>query len=85
MRLGRHRGGEEHRVDRDAIAFGRLTQADASAEQAIFAKGRVGSGRRAAHRASSPAGGNAQARARVTIHPCKRRGIASMLPSTRLV
>ena len=36
MRFRRNRGGEEHRIDRDAIARRRLLQPNAAAEQAVL-------------------------------------------------
>ena len=62
MRLGRHRGGEKDRVDRDPVAILRLAQADPAAEQAILGEGRLCCAR-FAHLAPSPAASR-RARAR---------------------
>ena len=84
MRLGRHRGSEKDRVDGDPIAVHRLAQPDPAAEQAILGEGRLGGG--FAHLASSPAASStARARPKSRSATISRRGIAPMLPSTRLV
>ena len=38
MRLRRDRGGEEHRIDGDAVSCRRLFQANAAAEQTVLSK-----------------------------------------------
>ena len=54
MRFRRDRGGEEHRIDRDAVSRRRLLQANAAAEQTVL--GESGFLRRVlAHCAASPA------------------------------
>ncbi len=39
MRFRRDRGGEEHRIDRDAISRRRLLQANTAAEQTVLGEG----------------------------------------------
>ena len=65
MRLGRHRGSEKDRVDRDPVAVLRLAQAHPAAEQAILGEGRLCCAR-FAHLAPSPAA-SSRARARPMI------------------
>ena len=54
MRFCRNRGGEEHRIDRDAIAHRRLLQANAAAEQTVLGENGLLC-RVLAHCAASPA------------------------------
>src|SRR5215469_702304 len=62
LRLGRHRGGEKHRVDGGTITFRRLTEADAATEQTVLSEGGLDCPC-VAHPSSSPAAASsAQAR-----------------------
>ncbi len=76
VRLGRHRGGEKHRIDRDPIAARRLPQPDAAAEQAVLGEGRLG-GRGSLTSASSPAVGEQRAGAADSRAPPPSGGAGS--------
>src|SRR5207237_7024250 len=85
MRLRGDRGGEQHRIDRRPRTVGRLAQNDAAAKQAVLGY-RLLRRTRNAHRSSfSAAASSAAARLWSRVATIRRRGMAPMLPSTRLV
>ena len=76
----RHRGGEQHRVDRHPIAVRRLAEAHPAAEQVVRRSARSATARALAR----PARALARALSRRSSSTIRRRGIAPMLPSTPL-